>query len=289
MKKAEKRANPVVDALVMAFGAALFAAATSIFIIPNNFAPGGVTGIAIISNHLLRTPVGMGIVVMNIPLFILGLRKLGMGFVVRTAFATATCSLLIDVFSVILPAYTENKMLASIYGGVLGGAGLALVILRGGTTGGTDILARLLNRKFRHLSLGRVIFLFDLLITLCAVLAFGYIEAGLYSVITIFASSRVIDAMLYGADMGKSVMIISQKSGEISSAIARELERGVTLLDAKGAYTGKKSELILCAVRNNEVGRVHRIALAIDSEAFIIVTEAGEIIGEGFKSIDIKQ
>jgi len=289
VKKAGKRTNSVVDAIVMAFGAALFAAATSVFIIPNDFAPGGVTGIAIIANYLLNTPVGIGIVVMNIPLFILGLRRLGVGFVVRTAFATAASSLLIDVFSMILPAYTGNKMLASIYGGVLGGMGLALVILRGGTTGGTDIIARLMNRKFRHFSLGRVIFLFDLLITLGAVLAFGYIEAGLYSIITIFASSRVIDAMLYGADMGKSVMIVSKKSDEISSAIVRELERGVTLLDAKGAYTGKKSELILCAVRNNEVSRVHKIALAIDNEAFIIVTEAGEIIGEGFKSIDIKQ
>ena len=284
MKPGKKAFVLAADIAVMTFGAALFAAAAAIFIIPNNFAPGGVTGIAIIANHLIRTPVGLSMVIVNIPLFIVGLRRLGVSFVVRTAYATVATSLLIDLFSALLPSYTGNGMLASIYGGALGGMGLALVILRGGTTGGTDIIARLINRRFPHLSMGRVIFMFDLLITLGAVLAFGYIEAGLYSVITIFASSRVIDSMLYGADMGKIVMIISHKHGEISAAIVRELQRGVTIIDARGAYTNRKNDLIMCAVRNNEVARVHKIALTTDPAAFIMVSEAGEIIGEGFKT-----
>ena len=278
-----KKPDLLIDLLCYSLGAALYAFAAATFIVPNHFAPGGVTGISTIFNYLFQTPVGLGIVVLNIPLLLLGYRHIGLSFIARTAYATVLTSVLIDVFSAWLPAYTGDRMLAALYGGVVGGFGLALVILRGGTTGGTDILARLIQKRFPYLSMGRILLVVDFFIVAAAVWAFGYIEAGLYSIITIFASSRIIDGMLYGADMGKIVMIISSRQEEISRMIFTGLKRGATIIDAKGAYTGAKSDLILCAVRNNEVSRLHKLALQIDPKAFIIVSEAGEILGEGFK------
>lgn len=281
--KPDSKFNFALDFIFYTFGAAVYAFAATVFILPNSFAPGGITGISTILNHLFHLPVGVMIIVLNIPLFIWGWHKIGQSFLIKSAYCTVVTSVLIDVFSGFMPTYTDNKMLASLYGGVIGGFGLALVMLKGSTTGGTDILARLVNAKFPYISMGRVILIVDIFIIAGAVLAFGYIETGLYSLITIFASSRVIDGLLYGADMGKTFIIISRKQQEISSAIFTVLHRGATLIDAKGAYTGVKNDLILCAVRRNEIGKLHKLVLDIDPNAFIIVSEAGEILGEGFK------
>ena len=194
-------------------------------------------------------------------------------------------SALIDITAVFLPVYTGNTLLACLYGGMLTGAGLALVFMRGATTGGTDIIAKLVNRKFKFLSMGRVILLLDLIIIAASAIVFKSIESALYAIIMIFTSSRVIDSALYGADRGKMLFIITSKPEELSGAIMKSVSRGVTMLDGKGAYSNDVRHILMCAVRRHEAAKVHEIIKSIDSRAFIITTEAGEITGEGFKDI----
>lgn len=276
-----------LDFFICAFGSILYGISVTVFTAPNNIAPGGITGISTVLFYLFKTPLGTMIFILNIPLFILGLRFIGGSFIIKTIACTAIASVVIDVFTAIqIPVYHGDKMLAALYGGVLSGSGLALVFLRGATTGGTDVASRLLKLKFRHISMGRMMLIIDFFVIVFAAVIFRSIDSALYAMIAIFTSSRVIDSILYGSDNGKMAVVISKNNDEISKAIINEMNRGLTILKGKGYYTGAEREVIMCAVRRPEAAKLRTIINRADPNAFIIMCEAGEIIGEGFKPIN---
>lgn len=274
-----------IDFLAYLIGSGLYAVAVNTFSAPNNIAPGGVTGLSIIINYVTQAPIGTVMFLLNIPLFLLGIYFIGWKFIAKTVVATFMMSIIIDVTAPFIPAYQGDMILAALFGGVLEGLGLGLVFLRGATTGGSDLAARLLALKFPHLSLGRLMLSVDAIVILVAALVFQNVESVLYAVVMLFVSSRVVDGLLYGADRGKMILVVSRKSGEIAKEILDQLERGVTLLQGKGAYTGEGQEVLLCAVRRHEAVKLHNIVRSADPDAFWIVTEAGEIMGEGFKQL----
>ncbi len=271
------------DLFFYILGSAIYSFAIANVLSAAQISPGGITGIATSLNFLFNLPVGIMTFLLNVPLFALGLYRFGVGFVAKTILATAISSVFLDLWGAVLPAVTVDRILAAVFGGLLMGLGMGLILLRGATTGGTDIAAKLINRSFPHISVGRCILLSDMVVVVFSAFVYANVESALLSVITIYASSRVMDGILYGADSGKMIFAVSKKSEEISKSIMTEIGRGVTLIPAFGGYTGEAANLIMCAVRKHEVSRVHGIISGTDDRAFIMVCEAGEILGEGFK------
>jgi Uncharacterized conserved protein len=282
-----KKKDIALDALFLTVGCFIYSASVAIFSAPNKIAPGGVTGIATILYYSFGTPIGVMIFVLNIPLFLLGFRFIGKRFVVKSIVCTAITSVGVDALSFLPKYYGDhgNMLLATLYGGVLSGIGLGLVFLRGSTTGGTDIASRLLKLKWPHVPMGRMMFIIDCVIIAASILAFKSVDSGLYAMIMLFVSSRVIDMILYGFDNGKMALVISEKNDEIAQTVMSEIERGVTMLKGRGFYTGKEREVLLCAVRRPETARLRSIVRKTDPSAFIILCEASDVIGEGFKPI----
>ncbi len=281
--KVKIKSERLKDLVYFIVGCMIFSFGVISIIEPNEISPGGFTGIATVFNYWWGLPVGVTVFVLNIPLLILQYKNFGGGFIIKTAAATFILSVSLSVAEFVLPTFKLDGILAAVFGGVLTGFGLSLVLLRGATTGGADAVAKLLNKKYTHLSVGRIIMLTDLAVIVLSVIAYGNIESALYSMVTIYASSKVVDAVLYGADKGKMVYIITKKQDEVSAAIYSALRRGVTKIDAKGGYTGEKRVLLLCAVRIHEVGSVLRSVAEADDTAFTVVAEVGQIIGEGFR------
>lgn len=275
------------DLLCFIAGSLIYAVSVNAFTSPNNIAPGGVTGISIMVNHLTGWPIGMFSLLLNVPIFIWAIVEIGYKLVGKTMVATVIMSVAIDLVHRCIPAYHGNQMLAAIFGGVLEGIGLSLVFIRGGTTGGTDLIARLLGRRLHHLSMGKLMLGVDMTIILSSVWVYKSIESALYAGIAIFVSTRLIDTILYGTDIGtgKILFIMSAKNNEIAQDILKDVDRGVTVLKSRGAYSGREGEVLLCAVRRYEVVKVKEIVRAHDSDAFIIVGDAGEISGEGFREV----
>lgn len=271
------------DLLWYIAGSIIYSVAVTMFISSNEISPGGLTGIATILNHLLSIPTGITVFVLNVPILIFGYVKFGGRFIINTTIVTGLISLSLTVTERILPIFKVDKILAAIFGGCLLGLGISLIMLHGSTTGGVDIIAKLINRRFRHLTVGKIILTLDIFVIILTVIAYGNFESALYSVVTMFASSRVMDSLLYGGDKGKVVYAITSKSEQICQSITRELSRGATLFDVKGGYTGENRKMLMCSVRPYEVATLYSLIEHFDDKAFIIVTEAGEIIGEGFK------
>ena len=266
-------------------GCVLFSAGIIIFAVPNDIAQSGITGAAIMVNYLIHTPIGLTNLVLNIPLIIAAWIVLGKRFVAKTLWTTVMLSVCLDAMEYLLPAslrYSGDKLLASLFCGAITGAGLALVFMRGATTGGTDILARLVKHRFPHISIGRVILVADAVIVFAAAVVFKSKESALYAAIVIFVSSRVIDYLLYGAGSGKMLFIVTEKAGEITRSVITDMKRGITVLPAVGGYSGESKNMLVCAVRSSEVAELHKIIRQHDDNAFVVVSEAGEILGEGF-------
>ena len=276
--------NSITDYIIIALGASLYAASVAVFTSKNNIAPGGLTGVSTMLNYLFSLPIGAMIFLMNIPLFLWAFFKNGKGFAVKTMTGTALVSVFIDIFQAVLPFYGGNIMLAAIFGGALSGLGLGLIFARGGSTGGTDIIAVSLNKRFPHISTGRLMLLSDAVVLTAAAIVYGNIESALYAGITIFVSVRVIDAVTYGTSRGngKLIFIISDSYDVISREIIQKLGRGVTILDGSGAYTGNCKRVLMCAARPNQVVKITKGVKIIDKNAFIVVTTANSILGEGF-------
>ena len=273
-----------IDLLFYIVGCALYSAAVTALITPNAISPGGFTGIAAALNYISGFSTGLILLVLNIPVIILGIVRLGGIFIVKTAIATGILSLCIELSERFVPQFTVNNILASIFGGIVMGAGLSLILKRGATTGGSDIIGTLVNKKFRYITVGKVILVFDVLVIAFAAFVYKDIESGLYSIVAIYASSRVTDAVLYGLDRGKIVYAVTDKPKEICDKISERVERGITKLSVVGGYTGDSHTMLMCTVRINEVSTVCDIVRDIDNKAFIVVSDAGEIIGEGFKT-----
>jgi uncharacterized membrane-anchored protein YitT (DUF2179 family) len=273
-----------VDMLFISSGSLLMALAYNWFLIPHKVVPGGVTGIAMILNYFLHTPVGAVNIVLNIPLFVLGIRVLGKTYGIKSFLGLLLSSLTIDFFSYVMrlqPA-TNNPMLACLFGGIVLGAGLGLVFRGGGSTGGTDIIGQVWA-SHSSLSTGTAILIVDFVIISCAGLAFRNFEAALYGYLNLYIHAKVIDLVLEGLSFTRAVFIISDAADQISEAIINQMGRGSTIIPARGAYTQAHKNIAFTVMSKREVARVREIARVIDPKAFIIITDVYEVLGEGFK------
>lgn len=281
MKKVKQS---IIDILFYVVGCSIYSAAVIIFTDPNQLSPGGLTGVALLLHHFFSLPTGVMTFLMNVPLIILGFISFGGRFIINTAITIGILSFTLDTLAVVVKPYYTDGILAALFGGIMMGAGLSLVFMRGATTGGTDIAAKFINRKFPFFSMGRIILIFDFLVVAASALAYKNFQSALYSIVSLYVSARVIDSLLYGADGGKLIHVVTEKPDEISNALFKAIGRGVTHISAKGGYTGDEKKLLLCAVRPPEVSAVQRAIKQCDPGAFVIISDAGEILGEGFKS-----
>ena len=263
-------------------GSGIFALGFALFLVPNEINTGGVSGLAMVLRELLGFgSVGALTMAINIPLFLLGGAKIGKRFFAGSLLGMTVSSVLIDVFAWI-PAPTTEPMIGALYGGVLCGAGLGLVFMAGASTGGSDILVRLLKKKYRNVPIGRISIFFDTLVVLLTGLVFHDISKALYSGIVVFLCGQVIDAVVYRFDYSRVALIISKEHEAIVKAIDKKLERGATYLHGAGSYTGRDMEVILTVVRKGQLAELKELVMDIDPGAFVIVQEAHQVLGDGF-------
>ncbi|MBE6759697.1 MAG: YitT family protein [Ruminococcaceae bacterium] len=280
------------DAGCYLLGALFYAISVDVFTSPNNIVPGGITGISTVLHAFYDLPIGTMMLVLNIPIFIAGLAVIGWKYVARTGICLALVSATIDLLAPVLPQYTDDKVIASVFGGLCMGFGLSMIFMRGGSTGGTDVVARIFGRMFPSMTQGKLIVLIDIVIITGASVAFGKeggsVEAGLnaalYAVISLFVSSFALDRVLYGMNTGCQLFIITAYPDEVNRGIIEKVNRGTTILSGRGGYSGSQRDIIMCAVRNSEVYQVRSVVRSIDRNAFIIVGNASSILGEGFQS-----
>ena len=269
-------------AVLIALGCAVGAIAYPLYLVPNGIAPGGLTGIATVLHYAFGAPVGISSLVMNVPLFIMGYRSMGRMFALRTLVATVLFSLLIDLFR--FEPVTTDPLLASVFGGLLLGLGLGLILRGGATTGGTDLLARVVHRKFSSLSMGAFLLAFDSAVILLAGFTMSPSHA-MYSMISVFIVTKVVDAVLVGLGTDKACYIITTKSESIVHRLLEEVGRGVTKLKGTGAYSNNPVDLLLCVVGRMELMRVKELVSHEDPQAFVFITDTHETLGEGFGNL----
>jgi uncharacterized membrane-anchored protein YitT (DUF2179 family) len=270
--------------IYIVIGSAVIALAYNLFLIPHHIVPGGAGGIAMILNYFFATPVGLTILVINTPLFVLGVKVIGRTYGIKSILGVAVSSLLIDGFTYVLhlgPA-TDNKILACIFGGILLGAGLGLVFRGGGSTGGSDIVGQVLNR-YTNLSTGTAILMVDLVVITAAGLCFGQFELALYGYLNLYLQTRAIDLVLEGLSYTRARFIISDSADAVARAITSTMNRGATVLSATGAYSLEKKDMVFSVMAKREVARAREVVREVDPHAFVIITDVYEVLGEGFK------
>jgi len=266
-----------------ALGSLIYAAGIALFLDPNHLAPGGVSGIAIILTHYLPFATGTLTFLINVPLMILGVWKLGLRLMAGTVAVIVMMSGMTNLMAPYGPVLTD-PLLASVVGGALLGIGIGIVFRAGGTTGGIDILVTILRRKYKHIKTNQIFLAMDVTVVAMSALAFGDLVVALYAGIAVTATSVVLDKVLYGSDEARLVYLISDKQAVISRRLLQEVDAGITLLEGRGGYTGDQKKVILCAVQKRLLPQVQQIAREEDPASFLIVTSASEIFGEGFKS-----
>lgn len=288
MKQKNKWIDLLLDVLVITVGSVIYAVSVDVFTAPNHIAPGGITGLSTVLNYLFHTPIGLVAFLINVPIIIWGVMEIGYKLVVKTLFCIALSSAMIDILSPVLPIYEGNLILAALIAGVLEGLGLSLTFIRGATTGGTDMIARLLSHRMPHISMGKLMLAVDGLIVLFSALVYGSVDNAIYACIVIFVCTKLIDAVLYGTDSGtgKMFLVMSPKVRQMGDRIIKEVDRTVTYLDSHGGYTKEPGETMLCVVRRFEVYQLQTIIREEDRNAFVIVGDAGEITGEGFRPVN---
>ncbi len=275
----------IKDFLWYALGCGIYAAAVRLFVTANEITPGGFTGFAALVEETLSIPLGLTVLLLNLPVLWLGFRHYGMGFIAKTAVATLLLSGTLTLAEILLPQVRVNHGLAAVFGGLLMGFALGTVMLHGATTGGVDIIAKLLNGRYPHITVGRLILYTDAVIVALAAVVYGNIESALYSIVALYVSGRVTDLILYGADRGKIVLAVTKHPDEICNAVHTKLRRGVTKAQVTGSYSGRDYTLLICTVRRYEIAEVHRIISACDPNAFMVIGDVSEVLGEGFKSV----
>ena len=270
------------DFLWVTAGCVIFAVSYSLFLVPCRIAPGGVSGLGMIVNELAGMPVGVATLLLNLPLLAAAVWKLGARFLGMTIYATLLSSLLIDLTAVSVP-FTSDLLLVSLYGGVLMGVGLGMVFFGGASTGGTDVLSKLLLRSFPKMKMGQMLLIIDAVVVLLSAAVFRDINRALYAAISLYVSTRIIDGIAYRFDFATTLAyIISENPGEIAGEIMQRMERGVTLLPGRGGYTGQEKEVVLCALKRTELSELERIVSEKDPEAFMIALAAHQVYGDGF-------
>jgi len=274
----------IIKYLMITVGSLIYAAGVSLFLDPNNIAPGGVSGIAIIVSSFTESiPTGTWIIIMNLPILVLGTIFLGARFLISTIYSVVISSIAMNLISAYVTSVTDDLLLAAIAGGVLMAVGLGLVFREGATTGGSDVIVRMLKLKFRHLSTGAVFMITDGMIVSATLLAFGRFDITMYAALSLAVQSVVINRILYGSDEARMVYIISENDREIAEKLMTELDAGATYLKGAGAYTDSEKNVLMCVVKMRTLPQVREIVRDIDSDAFMIVTKATSVFGEGFK------
>jgi len=299
MFKDNKIISTVIRYLYLVVGCFIAAGAIDIFLLPYKIAPGGITGIATVVFYVIssKIPVGMIILLLNIPLFIIGMKYIGKKFFLKTLLSTILLSVFIDVLKPFTQKFTDrflgdlenssansNLLLYCIFGGVLMGIGLGIVFRAGATTGGTDLAAQIVHHFIPYFTVGKILMVIDGIVVIFAAVAFKSFLLGLYAIVTIYISSKVIDAILEGVDYAKAVFIISNYSQIISQKIIKEIDRGVTGLNGTGMYTGEGKQVLLCVLDRMQVPKLRALVKSVDPDAFVIMTDVREVLGEGFKS-----
>lgn len=269
--------------LQIVLGCLIGGAAYPLFLVPNNIAPGGLTGIATILNYLFGWPVGVTSMALNLPLFVIGWKAMGKVFVFRTLIATLLFSAFIDLLP--LPPLTDDILLGTVYGALALGLGLGLIMRGGATTGGSDMVARMVHHRFPVVTVGAFLFLLDCAVILCAAFTMSA-RAALYALICIFVSSKVVDLALAGFGSAKACFIITTKADSISRRIMKELERGATILPGIGAYSGESRTVLMSVISQREVFPLKKIVRQEDKKAFMFITDTHETLGEGFRKLD---
>lgn len=274
--------NIILEIFYTILGSLVMAFATAQFLLPNHLSTGGFSGIGTIVYYLWNIPVGTTNLIINIPLLILAYFKIGKYFILKAVGGTILLSLFLNILEG-LPSLTEDRLLACIYGGILMGLGTALIFKAGASTGGTDLITTLIKKFNVEVRTSNIVIIFDTIIVLLSVLFFRTIEVGLYSAIAIYLMGKMIDISFEGINFSKMIFIISDKYVEISNNINKSLVRGTTGLYGKGMYTNKERTVLLCIVNRNEVSKIRKIVDEIDKNAFIIISNAREVFGKGFK------
>lgn len=282
MKKRIKR--NIKKYILITLVAVLYGAGTSLFLEPNDLVPGGLTGIAMILSRFLPVGTGTIFMIMNIPIIALAWYKFGWKFIISTLYAVGCVSVFTDIFAE-MPAFTSEPLLAVFMGDILIAFAIATVFKCGATTGGADIIIKLLRLKYPHIKTGKMFMVFDISVVTLSGILFHNIDAALYAFIGIFVMSAVLDMVLYGQDEAKMVFIISEKAEELAEKILVDVDAGVTFLTGRGAYSKKEKDVILCVVKKSIYPKVEEVIKDTDPQAFLIVTHANEIYGEGYKNI----
>lgn len=274
----------LVSFLVITLASAVYALGFVWCYEPNDIAFGGITGIAQIINHLLPVaPVGVTVIILNIPLFLLAWKLLGGKMLLGSLYAMFISSVFIDLFTPLWDWQPMEPFLATIFGGLTMGLSLGLIFQQGSTTGGTDLAARLLKLKLAWLPMGKLLMAVDLVVIVLVALAFRALDTMLYGLVALYISSIAMDGVLYGLDNAKVAYIISDHNEEISRSIVEDLDRGVTILHGQGAFTGTDKKVLLCAFKQREIASIKNLVKEIDPAAFLIVCPAHEVLGEGFR------
>ncbi len=288
MKKLFKISRAGLKALIIDFGgilvgAVILAIGYNMFMVPNMLAPGGISGLAVVLFYLIKSPVGLTIIILNIPIFIAGYLTLGPRIVTQSVLGTVLFSIALEATAPFLPPATDDLLLAAVYGGIVMGVGSGLVFRYRGSTGGTSLLSLILAKK-RGISPGQAMLWGDLTVLVLAVFVFSS-EAAMYAALSLFVSVKVVDAILEGLGLAKSVIIITCCGEEINKKLLYELGRGVTWLEGSGGYTREAREVLLCVVTRQQITRLKTIIHKIDPGAFVIIGNATEVHGEGFKRL----
>lgn len=268
---------------LIGFGNMLYAAGITIFIVPAQFAPGGISGLAATINALTGWPIGAITLAFNLPLILLAARYISKKFVLSTLCAVLVFSFCADVLWQVAPVYTGDGMLAALFGGAVMGVGFGLTIKGGASTGGTDIAGLLILRKYPHLSIGNVLLGFDLLVISTSLLVFRQIESGMYAIICMVVASKIMDRIIYGLDDGKLLLVISSRCEEISQEIMTTFDRSATILTAQGAYSKTPKQLMLSAVDHRQASKAKRMIKALDRDAFALTIPIAHVQGEGWE------
>lgn len=280
--KEQKIFKIIWDYMTLIIGGILCGISISLVLLPVKLTTGGFSGIATIMYFLFEIPAETGLLLLNIPAFLITGKILGLRYGLRSLVGTLCCSLGV-IIGEMIPVLTTDFMLAALYGGLLSGLGMALTYRAGGSTGGTDLIARLVHEKKQHINMGEILLVVDGIIIAALAFIFKEIEIGLYSMVAAFVMTKMIDLILEGADFAKAVFIITNKDGEIAEYIHNDLKRTSTKIRATGTYTNTEKNILMCVVNKKQIPRLKARIAEIDGEAFTIVTTVTEAIGQGFK------
>lgn len=273
--------NKIIKYLAIILGSGIMGMGLGLFLIPMQIAPGGISGLSTVLHYLFKVPTGIIMLVINIPIFIVGALNFSRKYIFVSFLGMLFLSVFIEIFSLMAPL-TNDVILASVFGGAFTGLGIGVVFRFGATTGGTDIIVMLLKKRFKEMSTGKFVVLVDAVIVIFAGLVFKKWETVLYSTLAMIVSSYMIDTIVEGIDYAKAVYIISDKSEKIAEEISNMLSRGTTCLPGFSPYTGNEKNVLLCVVRRQEIARLKKIIYGADDSAFVIISEAREVLGKGF-------